>query len=64
MARAPEPKDKLGAAMIVAVNGPEDAILAWDTVAWRSHEESVRRLRPQIPRACLSRMLGNGHVRF
>jgi RNA-directed DNA polymerase len=64
MTRAPEPKDKLDAAMIVAVNGPEGGILDGDAADWRSCEERVRRLRQQIPRACLSRMLGNGHLRF
>jgi hypothetical protein len=53
MTRAPEPKDKLDAAMTVAVNGPEGEILDWHAVDWRSCEESVRRLRQQIPRCLL-----------
>ena len=44
----PEPKDKLGAAMIVAANGPKDDFLDWDAVDWRACEESVRRLRQRI----------------
>jgi RNA-directed DNA polymerase len=48
MAMAPEPKGKLGAAALVAVNGPEGAILDWGAVDWRACEESVRRLRQRI----------------
>jgi len=48
MTEAPEPTDKLGAATAVAVNGPEDATLAWDAIDWRAAEESVRRLRQRI----------------
>jgi RNA-directed DNA polymerase len=35
------------------VNGPEDVPLPrqWDTVAWRRHEENVRRLRGRIFKA-------------
>ena len=35
----------------LGVNGPEDAPPAWDTVAWRRHEENVRRLRGRIFKA-------------
>ena len=52
----PEPTDKLDAATIVAVNGPAD-----DTLL---NERIVRRHIDGPVRACLSRMLGNGHVRF
>ena len=43
-----EPKDKLDAAAIVAVNGPEDANLGWRQIDWRACEASVRRLRQRI----------------
>ena len=43
-----EPKDKLGAASVGVVNGPEDEILDWDAVDWRACEETVRRLRQRI----------------
>jgi hypothetical protein len=33
------------------VNGPEDAILDWEAIDWRSHEENVRRLRQRIFKA-------------
>jgi RNA-directed DNA polymerase len=33
------------------VNGPEDRVLAWDTVNWRVHEDNVRRLRRRIFKA-------------
>ena len=56
MTMTPEPKDKLDAATIVAVNGPAD-----DTLP---NERIVRRHVVGPARACLSRMLGNGHVRF
>jgi RNA-directed DNA polymerase len=32
----------------MAVNGPEDDILDWDAIYWRSHEDNVRRLRGRI----------------
>jgi RNA-directed DNA polymerase len=32
----------------MAVNGPEDAILDWDAINWRVHEDNVRRLRGRI----------------
>src|SRR5436305_5940604 len=35
----------------LGVNGPEDAPPTWDTVAWRRHEENVRRLRGRIFKA-------------
>ena len=56
MTMTPEPKDKLDAATIVAVNGPAD-----DTLL---NERIVRRHVPGPARACLSRMLGDGHVRL
>ena len=56
MTMTPEPTDKLDATTIVAVNGPAD-----DTLP---HERIVRRRATGPVRACLSRMLGNGHVRF
>jgi RNA-directed DNA polymerase len=61
LAKALEPKGKLdattgqaavsAAAGTVGVNGPEDAILDWDTIDWRAHEEHVRRLRQRIFKA-------------
>jgi RNA-directed DNA polymerase len=48
MIEGPEPTDKLDAATAVAVNGPEDATLAWNAIDWRAAEESVRRLRQRI----------------
>jgi RNA-directed DNA polymerase len=53
----PEPKDKLDAmtttatAMpdaVVVVNGPEDDLLDWDAIDWRTAEDDVRRLRQRI----------------
>jgi RNA-directed DNA polymerase len=35
----------------LGVNGPEDGTPNWDTVAWRRHEENVRRLRGRIFKA-------------
>jgi len=35
----------------LGVNGPEDDTPSWDTVAWRRHEENVRRLRGRIFKA-------------
>jgi hypothetical protein len=35
----------------LGVNGPEDETPNWDTVAWRRHEENVRRLRGRIFKA-------------
>jgi RNA-directed DNA polymerase len=32
----------------VVVNGPDDAVLNWDAVAWRRVEDDVRRLRQRI----------------
>jgi RNA-directed DNA polymerase len=32
----------------VQVNGPEDAVLDWDAIGWRFHEDNVRRLRQRI----------------
>jgi RNA-directed DNA polymerase len=57
MTTTPEPKDKLDAmtttatAMpdaVVVVNGPEDDLLDWDAIDWRTAEEDVRRLRQRI----------------
>jgi hypothetical protein len=47
VAMAPEPKDKLDAAL-GAANGPGGDLLDWDAVDWRACEESVRRLRQRI----------------
>jgi RNA-directed DNA polymerase len=33
------------------VNGTEDAVLDWDAINWRSHEDNVRRLRGRIFKA-------------
>jgi RNA-directed DNA polymerase len=30
------------------VNGPEDSVLDWDSINWRTHEDNVRRLRARI----------------
>jgi RNA-directed DNA polymerase len=46
--RTLEPKDKLGAAAVVVVNGPEDEPCGWHDVDWRAAEENVRRLRQRI----------------
>ena len=35
----------------LGVNGPEDAVLDWDAVNWRLHEDNVRRLRQRIFKA-------------
>jgi RNA-directed DNA polymerase len=35
----------------LGVNGPEDAVLDWDAVGWRAHEDHVRRLRQRIFKA-------------
>ena len=43
-----EPTDKLGTATMVAVSGPEDALLDWRQVNWRQVERQVRRLRQRI----------------
>ena len=57
MTTTPEPKDKLDAmtttatAMpdaVVVVNGPEDDLLDWDAIDWRTAEDDVRRLRQRI----------------
>jgi RNA-directed DNA polymerase len=57
MTTTPEPKDKLDAmtmtatAMpdaVVVVNGPEDDLLDWDAINWRTAEDDVRRLRQRI----------------
>jgi RNA-directed DNA polymerase len=45
-----EPADKLGttATEVAVVNGPQDELLDWDAVDWRTHEQNVRRLRQRI----------------
>ena len=58
MSVRPEPKGKLGTMVrqrvatvvrcAVVVNGPEDGVLKWDAVNWRSAEDDVRRLRQRI----------------
>ena len=48
MTEAPEPKDKLDAATMVVVNGPEDAAFDWHAIDWRRVEDDVRRLRQRI----------------
>jgi RNA-directed DNA polymerase len=57
MTTTPEPKDKLDAmtgrtvalpSAAVMVNGPEDDLLDWDAVNWRTAEDDVRRLRQRI----------------
>jgi len=40
-----------GAMAALGVNGPEDDSPNWDNVAWRRHEENVRRLRGRIFKA-------------
>jgi hypothetical protein len=56
MTTTPDPTDKLDAATTVVVNGPADD---------RLDAERIVRCRAAGPtRACLSRMHGNGHVRF
>jgi RNA-directed DNA polymerase len=35
----------------LGVNGPEDAVPAWDAIQWRTHEDHVRRLRQRIFKA-------------
>lgn len=56
----PEPRGKLdamtahafGFAMAgLGVNGPEDEALDWESIKWRSHEDTVRRLRQRIFKA-------------
>jgi RNA-directed DNA polymerase len=48
MTEAPEPKDKLDAATMAVVNGPEDAAFDWHAIDWRRVENEVRRLRQRI----------------
>jgi RNA-directed DNA polymerase len=48
MTGAPEPKDKLDAAITVAVNGPEDVPFDRHAIDWRRVEDDVRRLRQRI----------------
>jgi hypothetical protein len=52
----PEPTDKLDAVANAAVSGPEDDPRVLTRI--------VRRHVNGPSAACLSRMLGNGHVRF
>ena len=35
----------------MTVNGPEGAVLDWDAIYWRLHEDNVRRLRGRIFKA-------------
>ena len=58
MTTTPEPKDKLDTMTMqeqtavgeraVMVNGPEDDILDWYAIDWRTAEDDVRRLRQRI----------------
>ena len=48
MTKTPEPTDKLDAATVVVVSGPEDAPFDWRQVDWRRVEDEVRRLRLRI----------------
>jgi RNA-directed DNA polymerase len=48
MAVALAPTDMLDAVTTVAVNGPEDDPLDWDSIDWVMVEENVRRLRQRI----------------
>jgi RNA-directed DNA polymerase len=48
MAVALAPTDMLDAVTTVAVNGPEDDPLDWDSIDWVTVEENVRRLRQRI----------------
>ena len=58
MTTTPEPKDKLDTMTMqeptsvgecaVMVNGPEDDILNWYAIDWRTAEDDVRRLRQRI----------------
>ena len=48
MTEAPEPKDKLDAATMVVVNGPEDVPFDWRQIDWRRVEADVRRFRQRI----------------
>jgi len=57
MTMTPQPTDKLDAATLVAVNGPADDALLNDERIVRPHATGPTA-------ACLSRMLGNGPVRF
>jgi RNA-directed DNA polymerase len=43
-----EPEDKLDAAAMVVVSGPEDAASDWSQIDWRRAERDVRRLRQRI----------------
>jgi hypothetical protein len=43
-----EPKGMLDAAVMAAVNGPEDEPLDWDQVDWGMVERDGRRLRQRI----------------
>jgi RNA-directed DNA polymerase len=48
MTETPEPEDKLDAATMVVVNGPEDASFDWRQIDWRRVEDDVRRFRQRI----------------
>ena len=47
MTMTPEPEDKLDAAVLAVVSGPED-VSGWHAVDWRACENNVRRLRQRI----------------
>ncbi len=47
MTMTPEPEDKLDAAALAVVSGPED-VSGWHAVDWRACENNVRRLRQRI----------------
>src|SRR4029453_10794929 len=48
MRELPEPMGMLDAVPKGAVNGPEDDVLDWDAIDWRTVEDTVRRLRERI----------------
>jgi RNA-directed DNA polymerase len=48
MRELPEPMGMLDAVPKGAVNGPEDDVLDWDAIDWRTVEDAVRRLRQRI----------------
>src|SRR5438105_3200441 len=45
------------------VNGTEDAVLEWDAINWRLHQDNVRRLRRRIFKAAKEGDLAKGQVR-
>jgi RNA-directed DNA polymerase len=48
MMMPPERTDKLDIAASVVMNGPDDDLLDWSQVDWRTVEQNVRRLRQRI----------------